>query len=505
VFYVDYFPDKGGTYMGNWNSSTSYSECATVTYDGADWIVTNRNTNMAPKASAAGASAYWVQFDSSGAGLAATQADCAFFAAYAYVQSHAKSFLIPASADLEFGAVVNGYDKNGDWIMPMNIYGYSLSMHGRGRGVTVINQTASTLKYMVSQYPAGDANIIAQEMIGITLNANLLAGGCLNIHGVRRSRYVEISCFNPQQQHGGKIQYAMWIGYQGDTYEVQFDGGLIRTPIYRGASPAFATAIVDRTGRITGYRITNAGSRLNLPVSAGPGLVTYWLGNGPDGRSYQPCATMPDQPTYTLDPKTGALTSVVPGANRGTGCGGPIYVRIHWGGTIPYGWFFGATDSTFKDIVTSGDFTSACQFDVHGNNHFIHEHPYCWSPVQIRADGGNSHDAIELDSPIRYGLDLQGSGDIISTYAALWNNGAYSGAGEVLIEPKATFDTISASSCTAPQTAGGYAKFTSANAGALTAQMSDSFPAGFAIQGSEPLCDGSRKNWGALIPGAVGR
>ena len=105
---------------------------------------------------------------------------------------------------------------------------------------------------------------------------------------------------------------------------------------------------------------------------------------------------------------------------KGPVAGARIYVRIQAAGTIPYGWFFGATDSTFKDIVTSGDFIKACQFDVHGSNHFVHEHPYCAAPVQIIASGNNWHDATELDSPVQYGLDPRGPGDIFTGYMAQW-------------------------------------------------------------------------------------
>jgi hypothetical protein len=501
-FYVNQFPATGGAYMGEWNATTAYPRYATVTHNHIDWIATNSSSNVEPHSYPVGTVPDWVQFDTSGAGLPATQADCAFFAAYAYVQSHSTSFTIPAGADLEFGSRRSGYDKNGDWIMPSNPFGYTISVHGKGRGLTVINQSAGTLNYMISQDPGHNPNIISQEITGITLNANLHTAGCLSVHGVRRSHYSEVTCFNPQQQRNGAIQYAMWIGFHGDSYELTFDGGLVRTPTYPGISPAFATAIVSG-GQITSYTVTSPGAKLNSPIAAAPGLVTYWLGKGPKGNSWQPCSAMPDQPTYSIDPATGALNRLTPGANKGAGCGGTIYVRIQQAGTIPYAWFFGATDSTLKDISTSGDFTKACQFDYRGANHFLHEHPYCQAPVQIQANGSNWHDGTELDSPIQYGIDLQGTGDIFSSYMALWNGTNYYGAGEILIEPGASFTTIGGSNCGAgKQSAGGYAKFTSSTAGPLS-NTSNAFPSGFTIQGAEPNCDGSNNNWGVVIPGII--
>jgi hypothetical protein len=500
VFHVEDFPVAGGKFMGNWNNGTAYPLCSTVSYQGADWIATANRSTGDPHQYASGMPIPWVKFNSTGANLAATQADCAFFTAYAYVQSRATSYSIPASADLEFQSPMRGYDKNGDWVMPSNKFGYSISLHGRGRSTTTINQAVSTMGYMVTQEPLGDAKIVSQEIIGIQFNANLLAGGCLSLHGVRRSHYREITCFNPQQQKGGSIQYAMWIGNKGDSYEVSFEQGLVRSPTYPGLAIALAEGIVSN-GEITGYRISVKGAKLNLPIGAGPGLVTYWLGKGPGDRSFQPCKTMPDQPTYSIDPSSGQLLDIKPGSNKGSGCGGTVYVRVQEAGTIPYAWFFGSTDSTFKDIVTSGDYTKACQFDVHGANHFIHEHPYCFAPVQIQTDGSNWHDATQLDSPIRYGMVLQGPGDIFTSYMAQWNNTNYAGASEVLIEPGATFNTISASNCGGiKQSKGGYAKFTSTTAGPLSNTSKD-FPNGFTIQGAEPNCDGSNTNWGDVIPG----
>lgn len=503
VFNVDSFPVTGGKYMGAWSHSTTYPRFATVSYKGADWIAVAENSGVTPAPNSFGHELSWLQFDASGVGFAATQADCAFFTASSFVQSRARSFEAPVGTDLEFGARAKGYDKNGDWVMPSNQFGYTVSMHGRGRAITIINQTASTLSYMVSQNPIHGYNIISQEISGITFNANLRAGGCLSIHGVRRSRYAEITCFNPQQQRGGNIKYAMWIGNLGDSYEIVFEDGLVRTAMYPGSSPAFALATATSDGEITSYNITVPGAKLNAPIASGPGLVTYWTGKGSENKSYRPCQTMPDQPSYKLNPRTGELEGMTAGANRGRGCGGRISVRIQPAGTLNYGWYFGATDSTFRDIVTSGDFEEGCQFDQRGSNHFVHEHPYCAAPVQIRANGKNFHDGMELDTPLEYGLDLQApGGDIITGYQVQWTGSDFYGAGDVLVEPGATFDTIAASSCggkPAGQNYGGYAKFTSTVRGRLSPSP-DGFPIGFAISGAEPNCDGSNSNWGTLTP-----
>ena len=200
VFRVEDFPKSGGKFSGNWTAGTSYPLCATVSHQGADWIATTNRATGEPHQFPAGGPVLWAKFDSTGAGIAATRADCAFFVAYAYVQSHSTSFLIPAGADLEFQSPMRGYDKNGDWVMPSNTFGYSVSMHGRGRSATVINQAVSTNGYMILQEPLGNAKIVSQEIIGIDFNANLLAGGCLSIHGVRRSHYRKL----PASTHNNK-------------------------------------------------------------------------------------------------------------------------------------------------------------------------------------------------------------------------------------------------------------------------------------------------------------
>lgn len=489
VLYADGFAYFGGTYRGNWDNTATYLPFDTVTFSGKDWITPS---GMAPSSTpttsyAVGTPWLWIQFDTSGAGLAATTADKAFYWAFYQIQLTTTSFSINNGIDIEFGDATGGYDKNGDWIMPVNTEGYTISMHGKGRAATYINQATSTLNYMVTQGAAASA--LGQEIKGITFNANQLAGGCLSAH-IRRSIYDDLVCFNPQQQGGGAIQQAMYFGQSGDGYEVSVKHILVRTPSYSTTAPAYGTCPVSGGAiTLTSCTITNAGANLNIP----PNLFVYFNGtNG--GSSHQPCTTMPSQPTPTLS--AGALTGFTAGASSGAGCGGTVYFQLYEAGTIPFLYFFGYSDSTIDDVVSTGDATTACAKDVNGFNHFTHEHQYCRAPFQVQELGRNWHTALQTDSPVQYALDLTGGGSVfLDTGYEQAAGAAALGASDVLVESTATSTHFGPSNCGTLQTASGYNKLTIKNAGPATS-TSHGFPASFFITGPQLNCDGSATQWG---------
>lgn len=493
VFYADGFASSGGSYRGTWNNSTAYSAFDTVTFSGIDYITPFGNINIPPNTSfSPGSAFFWVPFNATGVGATATMADKAFFWAYAELQLGATSFGINAGIDVEFGDAIGGYTKNGDWAMPVNTEGYTLSLHGKGRGMTYINQGLTTTAYMVTQ--ASNAAALGQEIRGITFNANSLAGGCLSAH-IRRSFYEDLVCFNPTQQAGGSIQQAMYFGQSGDGYEVTIRHILVRTPTFSSLAPAYGTCPVSG-GAITfaSCTITSGGANLNTPPQ---GLFAYISGtNG--GTSHQPCTSMPNQPTFTL--ASGVLTGMTAGASAGTGCGGTIYFQIFEAGTLPFLYFFGDTDSTVEDVVSTGDATTACAKDQNAFTHFTHEHQYCRAPFQIQELGHNWHTTIQTDSPVQYALDLTGGGSIFLDSGYEQAGGAsVQGASDVLVESSATYSYFGPSNCGTLQTAAGYNKFTIKNLGPAT--TSSAFPTGFAIYGPQLNCDGSNTLWGQLIPG----
>jgi hypothetical protein len=495
IIQADGFPLAGGTYAGTYGSGTTYTQFATVTYSGADWICLSSCTGVTPAAAAAGATQYWAQFDSSGAGLAATQADAAFFSAWGQVQAGASSFTAYSGVSLIFGNRVGGYNKNGDWVMPQNSYGYTISLVGQGRGSTWIHQTASTLNFMVNSPNVSSST--GQTISGITLDANLLAGGCLS-HHVRRSLVSDIACWNPQQQASGTIGAPMWLGQGADSYETLYQHLLVRGPTYSGLVAAYGTATVT-SGAVTALTFTGGGTNLNLPITAGPGLVTYFIGNGAGGK---PCATMPGQPTYTLT--SGAISGYSLGSG-GSGCSGTIYVRVQQAGTMNEGYYLGGSDTTVDDIVTSGDFTVACEY-VNGPFSLKHEHPYCAAPYQIEAAGSGvaNFSAPEMDSPIEYGMYIVGSGATVVGGFAEFNAGNEYGAGDYLIGSGATNFSVASSGCYSgsPQNFGGYAKYTGTAAGPLTSS-SGAWPASASLSGVQENCDGSASLWG-VYPAAGG-
>jgi hypothetical protein len=493
VVQVDSFPSAGGTYAGTYNSATTYPQYQTVTYSGADWICLSSCTGVTPAAAAAGATQYWAQFDSSGAGLVATQADAAFFSAWGQVQAGASSFTAYSGVSLIFGNRVGGYNKNGDWVMPQNSYGYSISLYGQGRGATWIHQTASTLNYMVNSPNVNSST--GQTISGITLDANLLAGGCLT-HHLRRSVVSDIACWNPQQQASGTIGAPMWLGQGADSYETLYQHLLVRGPTYPGLVAAYGTATVTG-GAITALIFTGAGTNLNLPVATGPGLVTYFIGNGAGGT---PCSSMPGQPTYTLT--SGSITGYTLGSG-GSGCSGTIYVRVQQAGTMSEGYYLGGSDTTVDDIVTSGDFKTACEY-VNGPFSLKHEHPYCAAPYQIEAAGSGvaNFNAPEMDSPIQYGMYIVGSGATVQGGFTEFNAGNEYGAGDYLIGSGATNFSVASSGCYSGsvQSFGGYAKYTGTSAGPLTSS-SGAWPASASISGVQENCDGSASLWGTYPAG----
>lgn len=493
VIYADGFASSGGSYRGTWSNATAYTAFDTVTFSGIDYITPFGNINIPPNTSfSPGSAFFWVPFNATGVGATATMADKAFFWAYAQLQLGATSFSINAGIDVEFGDAIGGYTKNGDWAMPVNTEGYTLSLHGKGRGMTYINQGLTTTAYMVTQ--ASNAAALGQEIRGITFNANSLAGGCLSAH-IRRSFYEDLVCFNPTQQAGGSIQQAMYFGQSGDGYEVTIRHILVRTPTFSSLAPAYGTCPVSG-GAITfaSCTITSGGANLNTPPQ---GLFAYISGtNG--GTSHQPCTSMPNQPTFTL--ASGVLTGMTAGASAGSGCGGTIYFQVFEAGTIPFLYYFGDTDSTVEDVVSTGDATTACAKDQNAFTHFTHEHQYCRAPFQIQELGHNWHTTIQTDSPVQYALDLTGGGSIFLDSGYEQAGGAsVQGASDVLVESSATYSYFGPSNCGTLQTAAGYNKFTIKNLGPAT--TSSAFPTGFAIYGPQLNCDGSNTLWGQLIPG----
>lgn len=494
ILQADGFPSGGGTYKGAWSSTATYNRFDTVTSGGVDWIAVNGNINVTPAQAAAGASQFWAQFDSTGAGLAATQADAAFYWAWEQVQIHATGFGAYSSVGLHFGSKVGGYAKNGDWVMPNNTFGYTISLFGDGRGQTRIYQTASTLNYMVSAPNINSSG--GQTVQGIVLDANLLAGGCFS-HHLRRSFISDVVCWNPQQQAGGTIASAFQLGQGADSYETLYQHLLVRGPSYSGLVPAVGTATIT-SGAVTGITFTVNGTNLNLPVTAGPGLVTYFTGKGAGG---QPCTVMPGQPTYTLT--SGSISGTTLGSG-GSGCSGTIYVRVQQAGTLQYAFQLGGSDTTYDDIVTSGDFTTACEY-VDGPFALYHEHPYCGAPYQIQSAGGGTrnHYGPELDSPIEYGMYIQGSGANVFGEFDEYNEPTPYGAGAILIDAAATNFTISGGGCYggATQALGGYAKFTGTTAGVITStNVASVFPASANVTGTIENCDGTASLWGNWQP-----
>jgi len=501
VLQVDSFPSAGGTYAGTYNSGTTYTQYQTVTYSGADWICLSTCLAVTPAQAAAGSAQLWAQFDSTGAGSAATQADAAFFSAWGQVQAGATSFTAYSGVSLVFGDRLGGYNKNGDWVMPNNTFGYSLSLFGQGRGQTWIHQTASTLNYMVNSPNVNSS--AGQTISGITLDGNLLAGGCLS-HHLRRSVVNDIVCWNPQQQSGGTITSAMWLGQGADSYETLYQHLLVRGPTYSGLVAAYGTATVT-SGAITGITWGSTGTNLNLPVTAGPGLVAYFLGKGPTSTSYQPCATMPVVSSIALTGGSINTSSGVGGitfTSAGTSCGGTIYVRVLEAGTMNEAYYLGGSDTTVDDIVTSGDFKVACEY-INGPFSLKHEHPYCAAPYLIESAGGGVrvHTAPEMDSPIQYGMYIAGSGATVQGAFTEFNAGNEYGAGDFLIDAAATNFSVNSSGCYSgsPQNFGGYAKFTGTTSGPLT-QFSTALPSSASITGVQENCDGSTSQWGNFSP-----
>jgi hypothetical protein len=497
IWQVDGFPSGGGSFAGTWNSSTAYTSFQTVTYAGTNWIAINGSTNVTPSAAAAGSTQYWAPCSTSGFGTVATQADAAFYWVWGQVQANAGSFSAYASAALMFGNKPGGYNKNCDWIMPTNTYGYSMSLFGQGRGETWIHQTASTLNYMISSPQVASSG--GQTIQGITLDANILAGGCLS-HHLRRSVVSDIACWNPQQQNTGTLGAAMWLGSGADSYESKYEHLLVRTPTYSGLVPAIGTATVTG-GAITGITWTNTGTNLLAPGLSGAPLVSFFLGKGASGTSYQPCPTMPVVSGIALTGGSINTSSGVGGftfSNAGAGCGGTIYVRVQQGGTLNEGYYLNGSDTTVEDIVTAGDFNVACEY-VNGPTALYHEHPYCAAPYQIETTGSGFrvHNAVELDSPIQYGMYLGGTGGT-SVQGALteFNAGNEYGAGDFLVDINSGPFTIQDAGCYngSPQNFGGYAKYTGTTQGPLT--PSSTFPTSAFISGIQPNCDGSSTYWG---------
>ena len=500
-FYADGFPSSGYSYAGTWNSSTTYNRFQTVTSGGVDWIAVNGSVDVPPVEGAAGASQFWYQCNTTGTGVTATQADAAFAWAWGQVQVHSTAFGNPAGADLYFGSgPVGGYTKNCDWNLPTNTFGNTLNLHGGGRGSTWINQGVSTLHYMVNQAQVSSST--GQIIDGITFNANDLAGGCLSFHN-RRSILRDLVCWLPKQQSGGTIGAAMWLGQGADAYELLAEHLLVRTDTYT-LTPAYGTASVT-AGAITGITWTGTGAGLDGPTQ---GVAVYFSGKGAGA---WPCATMPVVSAVAL---TGGSINTSTGiggltfSNAGVGCTGTIYVKAQQAPTLAEAYYLGASDSTFNDIVTSGDFSNACEY-VDGPVALYHEHPYCAAPFLI-LDTGNGlrdHYAAELDSPIQYGVELGGSGATWHGTFIEFNAAESFGAGDFLIYNNATNFAIDSSGCYAgsSQNFGGYAKFTGLNAGVITQANAYTILANSgSITGTQENCDGSLTLWGNYQPQAPG-
>lgn len=503
ILQADGYPSAGGTFAGTYSSGTTYHAYQTVTSAGADWICLSTCLAVTPAAAAAGSPQLWAPFDTSGAGLAATQADIAFFAAWGQVQACSSSFTSYCSISLIFGSSAGGYTKNGDWIFPTNTFGYTISLFGQGRGQTWIHQTASTLNYMVNSTNVNSSG--GQTISGMTLDANLLAGGCLS-HHLRRSLISDVACWNPQQQSSGTIGAAMWLGQGADAYESLYTHLLVRSPTYSGLVAAYGTASVT-AGAITSITWGGTGTNLNLPVTAGPGLVAYFMGKGATSTSWKPCGTMPVVSSIALTGGAINTSSGVGGftfTSAGATCGGTIYVRVQASGTLNEAFYFNGSDSTAEDIVTSGDFKVACEY-TNGPNILIHEHPYCAAPYQIEATGGyQDHVSPELDSPIQYGIYMGGTGGtVIQGPMTEFNAGNNFGAGDFLIDAASGTITIEGSGCYpgSPQNFGGYAKFTGTGVGPMTpANMTPALTT--SIIGQQQNCDGTSTLWGTYPAGA---
>lgn len=493
------FPSAGGTFAGTYSAGTTYTFPQTVTSSGADWICLSTCLAVTPAAASAGSPQLWAPFDTSGAGLAATQADAAFFYSWGQVQACASGFNAYCSVSLVFGNRVGGYNKNGDWVLPTNTFGYSISLFGQGRNPTWIHQTASTLNYMINSPNVSSSG--GQTIEGITLDANLLAGGCLS-HHLRRSLVNDVVCWNPQQQGGGTIGAAMWLGSGADAYESKYSHLLVRGPTYNGLVAAYGTASVT-SGAITSITWGGTGTNLNLPVTAGPGLVAYFMGKGIGSASWKPCGTMPVVSSIALTGgsiNTGSGVGGFTFSSAGATCGGTIYVRVQAAGTLNQAYYLNGSDSTVDDIVTSGDFKQECEY-TNGPVLLSHEHPYCAAPYQIEATGGYQvHSGLELDSPIQYGMYMGGTGGtVVDGAITVYNAAQEFGAGDFLIDAASGPITITSSGCYpgSPQNFGGYAKFTGTTLGPMTTTTLVPASTTF-ISGSEQNCDGTSTLWGTF-------
>lgn len=495
IIQVDGFPSGGGTYAGTWSSSTAYSRFQTVASGGTIWIAVNGSTNVTPAAGAAGSAQFWAPCATGSTSVVATQADAAFYWAWGQVQVNATGFGADSSVGLVFGNKLGGYNKNCDWVMPTNSFGYTISMFGQGRNQTWVHQTTSTLNFMVSSPQVASSG--GQTIQGMTLDANVLAGGCLT-HHLRRSVISDIACWNPQQQNTGTIGAAMWLGQAADAFETKYEHLLVRGQTYNGILPAYGTATLT-SGSITGITWTSTGTNLNLPVTAGPGLVAYFTGTG---SSYKPCGTNPAVSAIALTGgaiNTGSGVGGFTFSNAGATCSGTVYVRVQQAGTLNEAYYFNGSDTTADDIVTSGDFNVACEY-VNGPFALTHEHPYCAAPYQIYSDGNGTrnHFGPELDSPIEYGMYIKGSGaNVFGGFDEYNSSGTTAGVNDYLIDGSATNFSVNNSGCYSGsvQNDGGYNKYVSTSSGPLSS-TSTAWPASASISGIQENCDGTASLWG---------
>ncbi|MCU1312445.1 MAG: putative autotransporter protein, partial [Acidobacteriaceae bacterium] len=412
-----------------------------------------------------------------------TKADCAFYTAKADAIAHNSVPLVqfgvgkyPTCAGLDMG----------------NATAYAVSLKGVGataQGGHFANST-TTLQAscaMTNVINHGDVSTTSNyyqlanlSISDLTVDANNLAQHCWDIDGLAMATFKNLTCgfatgTDFYARFGDPFPAGGFLGGDNNIYtdNLYIVGG-------GHGVPQWAQVTASQTGGVPNFAVASGGSYINSISKA------YLYGYGAGAF---PCTRMGTL-TVTM---SGSTVSAVSGSGF-SGCTGTMYVVIPDIPPAQYGLIVTASDSTLKDLdVFNIGQTAGLQANG-GNTHYIHLHTLS-QPVGVIDNGGSTFDALEIDSPVHYGMQIQSATTVVSS-KSYWN-ASWPASGDFFIGNNSSGAQLLNHTCGNNQTAGGYAEITSPNGQFLgvapTANQPVAWPAGvIAVNAQE--CGGGHQS-----------
>lgn len=428
-----------------------------------------------------------------------TQADAAFRAASSWVTTHR------SGAVLDLGAQAWDVCNAGEgWVLPqapqyssgLSIIGVSVQTNQlnlicaihRSGGPTQISGILS--QAFLWQPTVRPAELNSFNMHDFSLNMNGKAAACMDILGLTYvSTFRNITCSGAAgPDHGIRF------GDHNHPDEASSFQTFLENLEVEGNAPQGSGAEVTAEMQVGKPHFVVAQGGHHYSHATKAWLIGY-------GKGSQPCTKTPELAVDIVDEQdtsgTGRI-SAVRATSQSEGCTGPAWVILYDPiYPIRFGFLFDNwTDSTAYDLQPDAGYEAAILINS-SSNVFIHAHPCCGMPVQIRDNGANVWVGTELDSPAHYGFsfDASASPSLMGTNF-VWNR-QYPGSSAYRFGPDVKSASIAGGNCSNFQDAGGYHQIVLPGG---PADPGSALPEGFSISGERPCTKNSK-----IVPQAVAR